>query len=263
MKKLFLALFVFMAAPALAEEQSSVLGASGAPVAIDADSLEFNQTARSYTARGNAVVEQGGVTIKADVLTAHYIEVPGGGNSFTEVHAEGNVRIVSGTGEVFGQRGVYDVARQVAVLKGDNLRLVMGADVVTARDTLEFWQKENLAVARGNAVAVQGENRVEADLLTALIGENAEKQRQVKRMSADGNVRITTPAEIVRGNTGTYDAVRNLAVLTGNVRITRGENQLNGNRAEVNMATGVSRLLSAPGQRVRALIVPDDAPKVQ
>lgn len=264
MKKLALILLTLIAAPALAEEQAAAsVAPTGAPVAINADTLEYNQDKRTYVARGNAEVEQNGVIIRAEVLTAHYVEGEGGKTTFTQVFAEGGVHITSGKGEVFGERGVYDVAREVAVLRGNNLRMVAGEDTVTARDSLEFWQKQNLAVARGNAVAIRGQNRMSADLMTALLAENAQKQMEVKRVGAEGNVMITTPAEIARGNTGTYDVARQLARLDGNVRITRGENQLNGHRAEVNMATGISRLLSAPGQRVRALVVPKDAPQVR
>lgn len=264
MKRLLLLLMVLSAAPALAEEQAAAsLSRSGAPIAINADSLEFRQNEQLYVARGHAEVEQDGVKVSADILTARYVEGEDGKTTFTRVDAEGNVHIVSGTGEVFGERGVYDVARQVAVLKGNNLRMVAGEDTVTARDSLEFWQKENLAVARGDAVAIRGQNRVTAELLTALLAKNASGQMEVKRVGAQGSVMITTPAEIAQGDTGTYDVARQLARLDGNVRITRGENQLNGNRAEVNMATGISRLLSAPGQRVRALVVPKDAPQVQ
>ena len=51
-----------------------------------------------------------------------------------------------------------------------------------------------------------------------------------------------------------------LATLTGDVRLTRGSTQLNGDRAEVNMDTGVSRLFTTKdGQRrVRGVITPDD-----
>jgi lipopolysaccharide export system protein LptA len=44
------------------------------------------------------------------------------------------------------------------------------------------------------------------------------------------------------------------------VRITRGENQMNGSEAEVNQKTGISRLLSGgPSERVRGLVMPNDA----
>jgi lipopolysaccharide export system protein LptA len=52
-----------------------------------------------------------------------------------------------------------------------------------------------------------------------------------------------------------------VATLVGDVKISRGENQLNGGYAEVNLNTGVSRLLGAPPDsdakaRVRGLLRP-------
>ena len=45
----------------------------------------------------------------------------------------------------------------------------------------------------------------------------------------------------------------------GNVRITRGENQLNGQEAEVNQKTGISRLLSGAVRAGAGLVVPNEA----
>jgi lipopolysaccharide export system protein LptA len=49
-----------------------------------------------------------------------------------------------------------------------------------------------------------------------------------------------------------------IARLAGKVRITRGQNQLNGTEAEVNMKTGISRLLAGTGERVKGLVIPND-----
>ncbi|MDZ7712401.1 MAG: hypothetical protein U5L06_04490 [Rhodovibrio sp.] len=77
-------------------------------------------------------------------------------------------------------------------------------------------------------------------------------------------MRISTPSEFARGDRGVYNTRTEIATLTGNVRITRGENQLNGGWGQVNLRTGVSRLRGAPpeaggGSRVRALLQPDSA----
>ena len=50
-----------------------------------------------------------------------------------------------------------------------------------------------------------------------------------------------------------------IARLGGNVRITRGQNQLNGAEAEVNMKTGLSRLTAGTNTRVQGLVMPNDA----
>ena len=50
-----------------------------------------------------------------------------------------------------------------------------------------------------------------------------------------------------------------IARLAGHVRITRGQNQINGSEAEVNMKTGIARLLAGTGERVQGLVMPNDA----
>ena len=75
---------------------------------------------------------------------------------------------------------------------------------------------------------------------------------------------ITTAEEVARGDEGIYNVDSETAILQGNVRITRGENQLNGERAEVNLKTGISKLLAGPDgtrQRVRGLFNPKTGKK--
>jgi lipopolysaccharide export system protein LptA len=79
---------------------------------------------------------------------------------------------------------------------------------------------------------------------------------KVDRVEAFGNVEIRTAEEVVRAERGVYSPQTGLARLIGAVRITRGDNQLNGQEAIVDLRSGVSRLVSAPGQRVQGLIVP-------
>jgi lipopolysaccharide export system protein LptA len=50
-----------------------------------------------------------------------------------------------------------------------------------------------------------------------------------------------------------------MARLVGHVRITHGENQLNGPAADINMKTGIAHLIADPGGRVEGLIMPNDA----
>ena len=84
----------------------------------------------------------------------------------------------------------------------------------------------------------------------------------VRRIDAVGNVEIMTAKEYARGRQGVYHIDRELATLEGDVKITQGENQLDGNYAEVDMATGISRLLGAkpgstePPKQVKALVLP-------
>lgn len=264
MKHFLVLSLLLLALPVHAQEAANgMFGSNGQPLSVNADSLEWRQNEKMYVARGKASVTQGNVTLMAETLTAHYVEKPEGGTQINLIEAEGGVHIKGQAQDVYGQRGVYDLNRQVAVLKGDNLQLIMGEDTVTARDTLEFWQQENIAVARGEAKATRGEQIIAGDILTAQLEKAAGGKLVIRKMSAEGNVLVATKDEIARGDRGLYDLKKEQAVLEGNVRITRGPNQLNGAKAIVDLKNGVSRLVAAKGQQVKALMVPNSAPEVK
>ena len=232
----------------------------GLPIAVDADqAIEWHQEQKAYVARGNAVAKRGDVTITGDTLVAYYRDIPTGGTEIFRLAADGKVHIFSPTQNVYGDRAVYDVDKQVAVVTGSNLKLVTPTDVVTARDSLEYWENQKLAVARGDAMAVREQSRVNADVLVGLFAEGEAGSLEMTRIDAQGNVVITTPTDVARGRQGVYNLKTDIATLTGDVRLTRGENHLNGQTAEVNMKTGISRLLNTgdrSGGRVKGLFIP-------
>lgn len=226
------------------------------PLEINADQgIEWQQKTQAYIARGNARAAQGDVAVHAETLTAYYREKQGGGTTIWRIDADDKVRIVSPTQRAFGDKGVYDVDNGILVLTG-NVRMETDTDRITARDSLEYWEKRNLAVARGNAIAERGENKLRADVLTAHFIKDAQGKSRVKQVDAFDNIVITTPDEIVRSNRGVYDVETGIAKLTGSVKITRGTNQLNGEYAEVNLNTGVSRLFGRGGG-VRGIFTPE------
>lgn len=237
-----------------------------APVTVEADDgIEWIREDQMYVARGNAKAERGGVTVEADRLTALYRDVNGATDIY-RLEAIGNVVITSEKQTGYGERAVYDLDEAVAVMLGTKTppRLETGTETITARDSLEYWDQRQIAVARGNAEARKDDRTIRADTLIARFEKDAEGTLVAKRMDAVGNVVITTAEEVARGDEGIYNVDSETAILQGNVRITRGENQLNGERAEVNLKTGISKLLAGPDgtrQRVRGLFNPKTGKK--
>jgi lipopolysaccharide export system protein LptA len=76
--------------------------------------------------------------------------------------------------------------------------------------------------------------------------ENAQGKRVLDNLEAFGNVVIVTPTERITGAYGIYRAGSNKAELKGGVKITRGPNVLEGERAEVDMTTNISKIFGAP-----------------
>jgi lipopolysaccharide export system protein LptA len=233
---------------------------------------------------------RGGVTIESDLLLARYRprggapaearpanEGPGGASEIWRLEAEGSVVITTATDRAEGDRAIYDLDQAVMVLTGRNLRLTSPDNVLTARDSVEYWPQRRMAVARGDAVVVtKDDKRVRADVLVAHFreavaqaagaprpqparpaAENAPgSDSNLEKVEAFGRVEIRTPTEVVRGDTGVYTPPNGLARLIRNVTLVRGDNTLTGCEAIVNMQTGISQLVACPGDRVRGIIVP-------
>ena len=148
------AVSLLLTMPAAAIAQGIGLpGQSGdKPIEIHADQgIEWQKNNKAYIARGNARAAQGDVAVLADTLTAYYRETEGGGTDIWRIDAVGSVRIVTPIQRAFGDKAVYDVARGILILTGGT-RLETETDRITARDSLEYWEKRSLAVARGNAI---------------------------------------------------------------------------------------------------------------
>ena len=133
-------------------------------------------------------------------------------------------------------------------------------------NTLEIEQGLGLAVFSGNVSAVQGDMILRAETLKVYYRTNdasdpeIDAEERISRIEADGQVHFATPTESARGKRGTYDVEGRTITMTGGVMLTRGDNVLRGNRLELNLATGRSKLFGngESGDRVHGLFVPDD-----
>lgn len=208
--------------------------------------------------------------------------VDNGDNEIYRLEAIGHVVITTPTDRAQGDKAVYDLDRAVLVLTGNNLRLATPSDVLTARDDVEYWSARHMAVARGDAVVITKDNRrLSADVLVGYTvpqdanaakptpasapahqtpgNDPLEASGKLQKVEAFGHVVVSTPTDVVTGDRGVYVPDTGIAVLMDNVRITRGQNELAGSEAEVNVKTGVSRLIAAPTGKVEGLLVPNEA----
>ena len=267
---------------------------SNKPITIEADQgIEWQQNNRVYIARGHARATRGQATVFGDVLVAYYRPVthPGAGTSApaaarppaggpgdpiggntTEIYrleATGNVRIATETQTVYGDHAVYDVDRTLLVVTGKDLRLETPRDTLTARDSLEWYDDKQLAVARGDAVATREGKRLRGDVLTATVTRLPNESSHISRIDAQGNVLVSSQGQIARGDAGVYNVDTGIATLTGRVTLTRADNELRGQYAVVDLNNNVSRLLSAPPSvqltqgkpaRVQGLLIPRAKP---
>jgi lipopolysaccharide export system protein LptA len=208
------------------------------------------------------------------------------------LEADGHVRIVTPTDEAVGDHAIYDIDQAVLLLTGHALKLTTPQQVMTARDSMEYWSQKRMAVGRGNAVVVTTDGRrLAGDVLvgyfepptTPATGTAAPAAKagpvqpaaattpppppadpigasgKLQRVEAFGNVEVRTATDTVRGDRGVYLPDTGMARIVGHVRITRGQNQINGPAADVNMKTGIAHMIGAnAGQQVEGIIMPND-----
>ena len=244
-------------------------GADKNQIQITADQgIEWDKNSQVYIARGNARVTRGERSIFADRITAYH---RGQGTSRSDIYrvdAEGSVRIADGDNVMTGERGVYDNDNKVARLTGRNLSMTSPDSKMTARDSFEYWDDKRMAVARGNVVVVRGSEEMRADHAVAYFEPKDGSQpdpktrgssgkQRVARIEAFGSVYIASCQGYAHADKGLYDPNTGTAVLTGNVRLTRGREQVNGDTVEMNTRTGYTRIISGGTGRVQATIEPN------
>ncbi len=277
----------------------------GGPIEVTSrDGMEWRQNEQEVIAQGAARAVRGDVTVTADRLTARYrrktaptasaggatpaAATPGapgpgasgadtGNNEIYRLEADGHVHIFTPTDLAVGDHAVYDIDQAVLLMTGGDVKLTTPQQVLTARDTMEYWSQKHMAVGRGLATVTTADGRrLAADTLVGYTtppdapGASAAKPSRpgadpllasgkLQRIEGFGHVEVRTATETIRGDRGVYVADTGIARLAGDVRITRGQSQLNGDEALVNMRTGISTLSRNPGKRVEGLVVPNDA----
>jgi lipopolysaccharide export system protein LptA len=297
-------LSLLLTVPAAAQQTlglgPATAGKGAQPVHISADNgIEWRQAQHVYIARGNVKAVRGQVTLYADELRAYYRPTaknltqkaaaakaappapaakprkPGGVNldeGPTEVYrleAIGHVRFVTPTQTAYGDHADYDVDTARLVMTGTHLKAVSQHDTLTARDSLEWYDKRQLGVARGHAVDYHDGKTIAADVLMATMVHDKGQPSHISRLDAHGHVVVVSSNEIARGDEGVYNAATGIVTLSGHVRLTRGKNEMSGAYGVVDLNRNVGQLLPAPpGERrvagsplrVEGLIMPTPTP---
>ncbi len=119
-------------------------------------------------------------------------------------------------------------------------------------------------VPGASQAAGQTATQVAATQVAATTGRPAAAQDplassgKLEKVEAYGHVVVRTATDMVTGDRAVYVPDTGIARVAGQVRITRGQNQLDGSEAEVDLKTGISRLIAGNTGRVQGLVMPND-----
>ena len=260
-----LVIFYFqISAAAVAGGLDLASGSKDMPIEITADNgIEWEKNKEILIASGNAKASRGGVTVLAEVLRAYYRKKTTGGTDLYRLDAAGGVKIFSDTESMEGQTAVLDFEQAILKVDGKKVIYKAGPDTITANQQMEYWERQKMAVARGNAVAIHKGKTLRADVLKALLRKNKTGRSEVYIIEAFNNVLIVSDKDKLRSDSAIYKLDSGIVTLKGNVSIIRENSILNGDLAEINLKTGISKLLTVDSvesrkerKRVRGLIYP-------
>ena len=230
---------------------------------IEADnSLEWHREEKLYLAKGNVNAKQGDRTINSEVLYAHYDDSDEKDIDIWKVEAKKNVLITQGDIKILGDDAVYDVNKQEFHIKGNNLNVLSSDYQIKANKKIEYFEKDNQVTANGNVVVYRDGSEMHCDRVLANLYKNSDGKTKIKEIYAFDNLEIITKQDKITGNYGYYDFEKESAEVEGNVVIARENSVITGDKAIVNMKTGVAKMKSLDNSsRVKAIFVTKEEKK--
>lgn len=213
-------------------------------IILDADDgVEYHQKEQKLVASGNAVASKDGLTIKAETLIGYYN--PKVKNKLSRLEAIQNVRMSSPEANASGDNLIYDITQDTAILKGSPARIKTPDADITAKGSITYYQTAQKAIAVDNVIATDAKgNKVYADLMTAYFTNDSSGKMILDKIDIEKNVKIISQDAEITALKGTYYAIAGKINLFDDVVINQNGNILKGSKAETNLNTGISKILS-------------------
>ena len=242
-------------------QQLSNLNNNDKPIEIFAEEgIEWHKNKNKYVAVGNAKATSGSMTLQSDIIEAFYEEKNSSDMNIKEVRAKKNVIIEDNKMKIVGgEYAEYNISKDYFLIKGKKIMLTSESNTLKSNEKLEYWRSKKIAIATGKAEAKKDkEFIVLADKLVWYLKES-KKKTEVKKILGFDNVSIKTNNEVAFSDKAIYNNDTEICKLFGNVKLQRGESFLIGEYAEVDLKSGISKLLPAPRKnmndnKVKALI---------
>ncbi|NCP19687.1 MAG: OstA family protein [Erythrobacter sp.] len=119
------------------------------------------------------------------------------------------------------------------------------APVNYAANRIELQDRQDRVVLSGNVQIDQANLRMTA--ARTIVDYSDTGSLSIQRISATGGVTVTRGNESARGDVAVYDFNRRVITMTGDVRLRRGGDTLNGGRLTIDLRSGLSSIDGAEG----------------
>lgn len=126
-------------------------------------------------------------------------------------------------------------------------------------DRLEVIDGQGVALFDGNVAVTQGSTLLKAKKLKVHYLRDAKTNEpggNVKKIEATGKVAVRSGDQMATADKATVDMKDQIAILSGNVTVSQGENILVGCNLRINMVTNAANLTPCPKKRVQMVFKP-------
>ena len=129
-------------------------------------------------------------------------------------------------------------------------------------DQVEAFQQQRQIIFSGHVVATQKDIVVRGDKMTVFYADKGQGDAKgsdlgggsVDKIVVEGNVQITQGERVATGKVATYYRADNKVVLTGDPRVVRNQDSIQGDRITLFLDSEKSIVESGPSGRVQATI---------
>ena len=108
-------------------------------------------------------------------------------------------------------------------------------------DKMEWDRYKSIAIAIGNAKAVQGKRIILAEKIIANIN-SASPSKEIVALEAIGDVRFFREGEEARGKEALYDLKKETIIIKGNVSLKKEDNIMLGEELLIDFRSGISQI---------------------
>jgi lipopolysaccharide export system protein LptA len=141
-----------------------------------------------------------------------------------------------------------------------------GQPIAIEASRLEVRDKSKVATFSGNVKVVQGDTTLRCKSLVVFYEDQGTPgaakaatpgpggSQQISKLEARGGVIVTQKDQTATGELGLFDMRTQVVTLSGGVVVSQGQNVVRGDRLEVDLTTGVSRVHAKSNEPVRMLI---------
>lgn len=201
-------------------------------------------TTRSIRSIAGSLVLLAGLSFTAAAAHAQAL-----GNNFNGLQVQGDQPIA-----IEADQLDVDDAKALATFTG-NVSVAQGETLIKTAKLLVYYAKNAAGKAGGEATPKPAAAKTGG----ALPGGS----NQIDKIEASGKVYIKSADQVATADQANFDMKTQIAVLTGNVVLSQGENVARGPKLTIRMDTGVAQFSgnTKSGERIKLLMAPDQTPQ--